>query len=83
MKHRRFREVSRFGNQQLLIEGDSKCVMLWASQASKAPWFFVDIIEEVVQNSSNLNVSFHHIKCSANSEADRLAKESLIISTAC
>lgn len=27
-------EASWFGNQQLLIEGDSKCVILWALEAS-------------------------------------------------
>ena len=73
-----FRDASHFGNQQLLIEGDqgdSKCVILYASQASPTPWFFADNIEEMVQNSENLYVSFHHNKQSDNSEADHLAKE--------
>eukprot|EP00268_Persea_americana_P015755 TRINITY_DN17400_c0_g1_i2.p2 TRINITY_DN17400_c0_g1~~TRINITY_DN17400_c0_g1_i2.p2 ORF type:complete len:122 (-),score=12.18 TRINITY_DN17400_c0_g1_i2:116-481(-) len=57
-----FQEASRYGNRQILIEGDSKCVILWASRASPPPWFFAHIIEEVLHNSENLNVSLHHSK---------------------
>ena len=54
------REASRYGNQHILIEGDSKCVILWTSQASSPPWFFANIIEEVLQNSKNLNLFSSH-----------------------
>lgn len=68
----------RFNPQLLLIEGDSSCVIQWASQALRPPWYLADIIEEVVESSKNLNVTFHqdhHIKHIANLEVDRLAKE--------
>lgn len=70
----------------LIIEGPSLCVIQWASQASYPPWFLADIIEEVFEITKTLNVSFHHIKHSANTEEDRLAKEgaskpSLLISS--
>ena len=71
-------EASRFGNQWLIIKGDSKCVILWASQAFTPTWFLVDIIQEVIQSYENLYVSFHHILRSANSEVGCLAKEGVL-----
>lgn len=63
-------EALRFNPQQLIIEGNSSCAIKWASQASTAPWYLVDVIEEVVDISKNVN-----IKLCANLEADHLAKE--------
>ena len=42
----------------------------------------VDIIEEVVQMSRELNVSFHHIKRSANQVADKLGGKEGVLKTA-
>eukprot|EP00268_Persea_americana_P066521 TRINITY_DN906_c1_g1_i4.p1 TRINITY_DN906_c1_g1~~TRINITY_DN906_c1_g1_i4.p1 ORF type:complete len:123 (-),score=20.73 TRINITY_DN906_c1_g1_i4:193-561(-) len=80
------REASCLLPQRLLVEGDSSCVIQWATQSSPPPWYLAEIIEEVLQLSGDLNVSFHHIMRSANAEADKLVKEgvlkpSLIISS--
>ena len=82
------REALRFNPQLLVIEGDSSCVIKWVSQPSTAHWYLEDIIGEVIENSKNVNISFHLIKRGANLEADRLAKEgvsrpSLLIITDC
>ena len=71
-------EGSKLNPQQLLIEEDSYCVIQWVNQSSNPPWNHVDIIEEVVQMSWELNVSFHHIKGLANQEAYKLAKEGVL-----
>ena len=72
------RHASRLLLQRLLVEGDSSCVIQWASQSFSPPWYLADIIEEVLQLSGDLNVSFHHIMRSANAEAGLLAKEGVI-----
>ncbi|XXG49570.1 hypothetical protein AAC387_Pa02g3723 [Persea americana] len=79
------REASRLNPQWLLVEGDSACVFQWASNPSTVPWYMANIIEEMTHLSGELNISFSHIKCSANAKADNLAKEgvskpSLIVS---
>lgn len=70
-------EASWFGNQWLLIQGDS-CVILRASQASTPLWFLADIIEKVIQISKDLDVSFHHILLSAYSQANCRTKEGVL-----
>lgn len=65
----------RFNPQLLLIERDYSCVIQWASQASRPPWYLADIIEEVVEISKRVYISFHQIKRSGNAEADRLVSE--------
>lgn len=62
--------------------------MQWAAQSYKPPLNLADIIEEGVQLYGDLNISFQHIKHSANAEANQLAKEGvlkhvLIISIPC
>ena len=42
---------------------------------SNPSWHLADLIEEVIELSRSLNVSFHPIKRTANDEADLLAKE--------
>ena len=79
------REASRMNPQRLLVTGDSASVLQWALNPSTAPWYLADLSEEMAQMSTALNISFSHIRRSANAEADRLAKEgvhkpSLIIS---
>lgn len=37
-----------------------------------------DILEEVMDLSNRLDVSFNHVKRSANSDADQLAKEGIL-----
>ena len=72
------RRASKLNHQRLLVEGDSYCVTQWGSQSSNPPWIVEDIIEEVVQLSRELNISFHQIKRSANQEADKLTKEGVL-----
>ena len=71
-------QATKLNLQRLIIEGDSYCVILWASQSSNPPWNLVHIIEEVVHLSQKWNVYFHHIKRPANHEADKLAKEGVL-----
>ena len=78
----------RFNPQLFIIEGDSSCAIKWAPQASMAPWYLADVIEEVTENAKNMNISYNLIKRCANSEADRPVKEgpsrpSLFIVTDC
>eukprot|EP00268_Persea_americana_P009744 TRINITY_DN13898_c0_g1_i2.p1 TRINITY_DN13898_c0_g1~~TRINITY_DN13898_c0_g1_i2.p1 ORF type:complete len:122 (-),score=12.31 TRINITY_DN13898_c0_g1_i2:137-502(-) len=70
-------EAFRLLPQRLLV-GYSSCIIQWVTQSSSPPWYLVEIIEEVLQLSGDLNVSFHHIMRSANAEADPLAKEGVI-----
>ena len=56
------REALKLKPQWLLVEGDSYCVIQWASQSSNPSWILADIIQEVVQLSRELNIAFHHIK---------------------
>ena len=72
------REASRLQPQQLPAERDSSCVIQWVSQSSSPPWYLADIIEEMLQWSGDLNVSFNHIMISTNAEADKLAKEGVL-----
>ncbi|XXG68389.1 hypothetical protein AAC387_Pa06g1488 [Persea americana] len=65
------REALRFNPRLLVIEGDSSCAMKWASLPSSAPWYQADIMEEVVENSKKVNISFHLIKHDANSKRKR------------
>ena len=71
-------EASKLNPQWLLVEGDSYCVIQWASQSSNPPWNLADIIKEVVKLSHDLNRSFNHIKRSANQELDKIAKEGVL-----
>lgn len=32
----------------LLVEGDSKCVLIWASSFCRPPWRLLDVVEEVL-----------------------------------
>ena len=65
--------------QCLLVEGDSSCVIQWVTLSSSSPpWYLADIIEEVLQLSGDLNVSFDHIMRSTTEEANLLAKEGVI-----
>lgn len=82
------REAVRFNPQLLIVEGDSSCAIKWASQASMAPWYLIDVVEEVAEIAKNIKFSYNLITRSANSEADSLAKEgvcrlSLCIVTDC
>ena len=72
------REASKHTPQWLLLEGNSYCIIQWASQSLNPPWNLIHIIEEVVHLSRELNVSFHQIKRSTNQDADKLAKEGVL-----
>lgn len=64
-----------FNPQHRIVEGDFACVSQWTSNSSNLPWHLADLIEEVIELSRSLTVSFHHTKRTANYEADLLAKE--------
>eukprot|EP00268_Persea_americana_P065005 TRINITY_DN8614_c0_g1_i4.p1 TRINITY_DN8614_c0_g1~~TRINITY_DN8614_c0_g1_i4.p1 ORF type:complete len:144 (-),score=24.76 TRINITY_DN8614_c0_g1_i4:84-515(-) len=69
------REAKNLNVTHLSVEGDSFCAIQWAAKKSKPPWYLLDIIEEVLDISKSLDVSFYHINRSANKVADHLAKE--------
>ena len=71
-------EATNLHPHRLPVKGDSFCAIQWASQSTNPPCYLADIIEEVIQLSGDFNTSFHHIKHSANNEADRLAKEGVL-----
>lgn len=55
-------EVCRQNLHGILVEGDSFCVIQWAtSWAALAPWYLADILEEVQDLSKYLEASFLHI----------------------
>ena len=54
------------------------CVIQWATRSFLPPRYMADIIEEVIQLSGDLNVSFNYIMRSTNAEADKLAKEGVL-----
>lgn len=54
-------EVCRQNILGILVEGDSFCVIQWATSWALAPWYLVDILEEVQDLSTNLEASFHNI----------------------
>ncbi|XXG88259.1 hypothetical protein AAC387_Pa12g0492 [Persea americana] len=62
------------GFRKFIVEGDSLCAIKWASGSSNPPWRLADLSDEVMVFISKLEVSFSHIKRSANGEADALAK---------
>ena len=41
-------------------------------------WYLINLIEEVIELSTTLNVSFHHTKRSANDKADQPAKHGVL-----
>lgn len=45
------------------------------SGSPKLAWHLADVVEEVIDSASKLNVSFSHVKRSANEMVDALAKE--------
>lgn len=60
------------------MEGDSKCVICWASSTCKLPWKLLDVVEELVDLARNLSASFSHARQSANKVADALTNESCV-----
>lgn len=57
------------------MEGDSLCVIRWATGRCKPPWDLADITEEVHVLARRQEASFTHVKCIANSTGDILAGE--------
>lgn len=45
------------------------------SGSSKLAWRLADVVEEVIDSALKLNISFSHVKRSANEMVDALAKE--------
>ena len=68
-------EAAHLNPHQLIVEGDFTCVIQQVTQSCSYPWFLADIMEEVIQLSGGLNISFIHTSQSANAEANHLAKE--------
>lgn len=71
------REACRLNLHGILVKGDSFCVCRWASSQSTAPWYLANIMEQVLDLATRLGASFLHVKWSANTEADRQAKEGI------
>lgn len=59
-------EARCFNFRHLCIEGDSYCAVQWAGGISNPPWYLADILEEVIDLSKSMKVSFHHIKPNSN-----------------
>ena len=57
------------------------CAVKWASGRCSAPWRIADTVEEVLNLAKVLDVPFVHVKKTANSVADVLAKE--VVSQQC
>lgn len=60
------------GFNNFIVEGDSNCVIRWASRSADSPWHMADICKEL---ALKLNLSFSLVKLSANETADELAKK--------
>eukprot|EP00268_Persea_americana_P051309 TRINITY_DN5655_c1_g1_i3.p1 TRINITY_DN5655_c1_g1~~TRINITY_DN5655_c1_g1_i3.p1 ORF type:complete len:113 (+),score=19.38 TRINITY_DN5655_c1_g1_i3:207-545(+) len=69
------RGAKRLNIQILIIEGDSFCAIQWASGVAKEPWKVTGVVWEISDLAKGIQVSFSHIDRSANSKAERLAKE--------
>lgn len=52
--------------QHIVVEGDSLCAIRWASRRCSAPWALMDAVEEVRDLSKDVEISFVHVKTSAN-----------------
>ena len=59
----------------ILVEGDSTCIIRWASGLCRAPWSLADVVEEVVDLATILNTSFYHVKRSTNTITDFIDKQ--------
>ncbi|XP_077217851.1 uncharacterized protein LOC143852355 [Tasmannia lanceolata] len=55
-----------------IVEGDSRKVDKWLSGVSIPPWRFAPYFDEIYDITLGL---YRHVRRSANSEADRLAKD--------
>lgn len=66
-------EAFQLNLQGIMAEGDSLCAIKWDSGRCKPPWRLADVAEEIWDHG----VLFHHVKRSANSMADMLAKVGL------
>lgn len=69
------RQPARLDLNSFVAEGDSLCAASWASGFSKLPWRLAVIAEEVLDLAVKLNVSFVHMRRSANEVVDSMAKE--------
>ena len=68
------REACQLNLHNILVDRDSFCSIRWMSGQAKAPWKLDNILEEVIDLARRLGASFFHVKQSANSKADHLAK---------
>lgn len=59
---------------KVIIEGDSFPTIQWGSSSSIHPWRLADCVEKIRFISSLLNVSTSHVRRTANSLADVLAR---------
>lgn len=64
------RQPARLDLNSFVAEGDSLCATCWASGFSKLTWRLADIAEEVLDLAVKLNVSFVHMRRSANEVVD-------------
>lgn len=59
----------------LILASDSSNAITWVSNRKAIPWKFQFYFNDTRELSASINVSFHHEVRSANSLADRLAKQ--------
>lgn len=65
---------SRYGNINLVIEGDSVNAIAWATGRKNASWRFVDIARDIRRMSRGRGVIFRHVSRSANNVTNFLVK---------
>lgn len=67
-------------NSKLEVESDSLNVISWVSSSHLPPWRFQFYFNDIKMLSSKFSIRFLHVRCSANSFADGLAKLGVDIS---
>ncbi|XP_077249412.1 uncharacterized protein LOC143888916 [Tasmannia lanceolata] len=58
----------------IVVEGDSDSVVRWLSKPLGWPWGFDHLFNEIRDLVGAMEISFRHVKRSANEVADRLAR---------
>ncbi|XP_077232605.1 uncharacterized protein LOC143869951 [Tasmannia lanceolata] len=59
---------------KVIVEGDSSNIILWLLSAASPPWRFLSFFEELDDLVLLSSITFRHVRRSANSEADSLAR---------
>lgn len=70
-----FWDTRKLDCHRIVVIGDSLCATRWLSGRCEAPWALANVVEEVKDISKDCDISFVHVKRSANAKVDILAKE--------